>query len=135
MVGLPSSIIKKYGVSKKAWAVFRGSKSRSPSRAKKSGGRMARRRGFRKAGRRRSGGMGSLMSMALPLAAGAAAGYFSSNIPVVNTLPMPDVIAGGATGFLLKHNLKGALLGAAGGYVGLHVIKTAVSTGGQSFYA
>lgn len=33
MTGLPSSIIKKYGVSKKAWAVFRGQK-RSRSRNK-----------------------------------------------------------------------------------------------------
>jgi hypothetical protein len=134
MTGLPSSIIKKYGVSKKAWAVFRGHKSSSHRRAKKSGGRMVRHR-FRKAGRRRSGGMGGLMSMALPLAAGAAAGYFSSSIPVVNTLPMPDVLAGAGVGFALKRNLKGALLGAAGGYVGSHVIKTAISTGGQSFYA
>jgi len=28
MAGLPKSIIKKYGISKKAWAVYRGAKSR-----------------------------------------------------------------------------------------------------------
>ena len=132
MAGLPSNIIKKYGVSKKAWAVFRGQKSSSHSRAR--GGRMVRHR-FKKTARRRSGGMGGLMSMVLPLAAGAAAGYFSSKIPVVNTLPMPDVLSGAGAGFVVKHNLKGALLGAAGGFVGSHVIKTAISTGGQSFYA
>ena len=30
MVGLPSSIIKKYGVTKRAWQVFRGRKTRRP---------------------------------------------------------------------------------------------------------
>ena len=35
MKGLPRHIIKKYGVSKKAWAVYRGSKA-SPSRIRKS---------------------------------------------------------------------------------------------------
>jgi len=41
MARLPKSIIKKYGISKKAWAVFRGSKSIKKSKAVKY---MARRR-------------------------------------------------------------------------------------------
>jgi len=32
MVGLPRAIIKKYGVTKKAWAVFRGTKGRRKTR-------------------------------------------------------------------------------------------------------
>jgi hypothetical protein len=35
MTGLPKNIIKKYGVSKKAWAVFRGTKRKSRSKTKK----------------------------------------------------------------------------------------------------
>jgi len=45
--GLPAAIIKKYGVTKKAWSVFRGRKG---SKKSKGGGRMARRRGGRRGG-------------------------------------------------------------------------------------
>jgi len=34
MVGLPKSIIKKYGISKKAWSVFRGRKGRKKSKSR-----------------------------------------------------------------------------------------------------
>lgn len=56
MVGLPRSIIKKYGVSKKAWAVFRGTKHSAPRARGKS---MVRHRFGRK---RRGGGIGGLLS-------------------------------------------------------------------------
>ena len=57
MAGLPRYLIKKYGVSKKAWAVFRGGKRTTKKRV---GGKMARRRkgGFGGS----SGGMGGLFS-------------------------------------------------------------------------
>lgn len=56
MTGLPRSIIKKYGVSKKAWAVYRGSTTQSRSK-KSTRGRthMARKRYSR---RRGGGGFG-----------------------------------------------------------------------------
>jgi len=60
MVGLPKAIIKKYGVTKKAWAVFRGSKSsatktRSRKTRKTRGVKVMARR---KSSRRRSSGGG-----------------------------------------------------------------------------
>lgn len=65
MAGLPRSIIKKYGVSKKAWAVFRGGHVTT----KRTGATMARRRkgGFRR-GRARGGNI--LMK-----------GFFGSKVP------------------------------------------------------
>ena len=38
MAKLPKSIIKKYGISKKAWAVFRGQRSSSKSKKNKNEG-------------------------------------------------------------------------------------------------
>jgi len=50
--GLPKSIIKKYGISKKAWSVYRGKKTRKsnprPKKARKVKRRMARRRKTRR---------------------------------------------------------------------------------------
>jgi len=56
--GLPKSIIKKYGISKKAWAVFRG-KKRSRGSNPKTRTKTQKRRGFSlaKKRRRRSNGM------------------------------------------------------------------------------
>ena len=70
--GLPKSIIKKYGISKKAWAVFRGQKSKSStprtSKTSRKVKKMARRRYSRKRSRR-SGGM----TIPLALVSGVAA--------------------------------------------------------------
>lgn len=90
MTGLPRSIIKKYGVSKKAWSVYRA--SRSPTRkstnvreqktmARRK--RSSRRSGSRVARRRRGGGSGGdgLMSM---VTAGAI--YGAARAPVANTV-------------------------------------------------
>jgi len=56
MVGLPKSIIKKYGISKKAWTVYRGKKTRKsnprPKKARKVTKKVARRRYSRKKSRR-----------------------------------------------------------------------------------
>ena len=49
MVGLPKSIIQKYGVSKKAWQVFRGRKHQSKTRSVRS---MPKKRSARRYGRR-----------------------------------------------------------------------------------
>ena len=94
MSGLPKSIIKKYGVTKKAWAVYRGKKithSRGVSMAKKH-------RSFR-----RSSGRSDIMSLA-----GACLVYGAIRKPISNA------IAG--TGFnLLGGYTTPALLG-VGGY-------------------
>jgi hypothetical protein len=87
MTGLPRSIIKKYGVSKKAWAVFRGrkvrSKTRSTTKQTKVKSRMARRRKTVKHHARR-GGMGILGSFIEPL---AAMGYGAIRQPVADKIP------------------------------------------------
>ena len=125
MVGLPRSIIKKYGVTKKAWAVFRGSRS---SGSKSRGGKMARRtrRGYAKARRGRSrGGMGGIlkhgflplgggiMGLALSAVAGyAAATYINPKLPQV--IPMQDkavaLAAGGLPG-VIGSMFVGSLIG------------------------
>jgi hypothetical protein len=46
MARLPKSIIKKYGISKKAWSVFRGSKGSSKKKTKSRGYSMAKKRRF-----------------------------------------------------------------------------------------
>jgi len=72
--GLPKSIIKKYGISKKAWAVFRGQKSKGstprPKKARKVK-KVARRRYSRKRSRR-SGGMTVPLAVVGGLGAGLA---------------------------------------------------------------
>lgn len=79
--GLPKSIIKKYGISKKAWAVYRGSKAKRKvyKRRHKSNPRgrvkvARRRRYYRRPRRRRS------QSRKIPIATvlGAAAGLAST---------------------------------------------------------
>ena len=51
MAGLPKSYIKKYGISKKAWRMYRASKRKAPSRKTRTVSRTARRR---RSSRRRS---------------------------------------------------------------------------------
>ena len=76
--GLPKSIIKKYGISKKAWRVFQGKKSKSStprtSKTSRKVKKVAKRRYSRKRSRRRGG-------MTIPLApiAGLAAGLASGS--------------------------------------------------------
>ncbi len=53
MVGLPKSIIKKYGISKKAWAVYRGKPSKKAKTMAKKGSK--KRSGIKKVFSRRSG--------------------------------------------------------------------------------
>ena len=73
--GLSKSIIKKYGISKKAWAVYRGKKSKGStprtSKTSRKVKKVARRRYSRKRSRR-SGGMTIPLAPIAGLAAGLA---------------------------------------------------------------
>lgn len=118
MVGLPRAIIKKYGVSKKAWAVFRGSRgSRSTSKRVRS---MARRyrKGARYYGRRAySKARGGFMGYVKPVLFGTAAGVAAPYVPMVNTLPYNQALAGAAGGYMAKKTGLGALVGMLSGFL------------------
>lgn len=120
MVGLPRSIIKKYGVSKKAWAVFRGEKSSS----RKRGARMAR----RGKGRRRGGSGGGIMGLLKPFIAGAVASIVAPSIPVVNGLP--PLAQGAIGGYVVKRSVMGAAAGAAGAQFGAPLIGQVIGGSG-----
>lgn len=107
MVGLPRAIIKKYGVTKKAWSVFRGSSSsRSKTRKKTTGGYMAKKHGFR----RSKGGLGGMLK---PLLIGAIGGYASRYAPV--DIPFKTHVFGAGAAYAIGgRTLKSALLGAVG---------------------
>lgn len=104
MAGLPRSIIKKYGVSKKAWAVYRGNKSGSTrSATTRRSGSMAKKKG----GRRSSSGFGGgkLMTgfykpsgMVANALMGIGAAAVASKLPV--NVPYKGVIAAGVVGGL-----------------------------------
>lgn len=85
--GLPSAIIKKYGVTKKAWAVFRGEKQSRGSNPKTR--KTTKRRKFSLARRRR----GKSREMTIPLA------------PIMGLLPM---VADGAQK-VMAGNFNGAM--------------------------
>jgi hypothetical protein len=112
MAKLPKSIIKKYGISKKAWAVFRGS---SASRGKTT---MAKRRyGFaRKARRfaRRSTNMSSPMGTILPaFVYGAARPALSSLVsPLTSKIPFgnyADELVLGLGGYFMAKKGSGMI--------------------------
>lgn len=121
MTGLPRSIIKKYGVSKKAWAVFRGQKATSrgtPKMARRKKSRSGRFRG-------RKGGKDSSLMMTM-----IAAGVYGAMRPKVEafvspyTAKMPiagqytDEVVLGTAGYLLAKGkmpfLKGSVARSAG---------------------
>lgn len=105
MAKLPKALIKKYGISKKAWAIFRGSKSRSTKRVRSSS--MAKKRYF---GKKSKSGLGG--DMALIFGAGIYGGLrqkisevmmpVTANIPFGN---IADEIAIGGTAYVLKKTL------------------------------
>jgi len=100
MAGLPRSIIKKYGVSKKAWAVFRG--SRSTTRKTKRGGSMARRK--RSFGRKR-GLMGGLLSQN-NLIGTIGGAYLAPQLGIT-----PQIGAAAGSYLIGKQGIKGAAVG------------------------
>lgn len=109
MAGLPRSIIKKYGVTKKAWEIYRGGggashpkKHHRSRRSRVKGGKMARRRY-----RSRGGGGGSMVKqLAFGAGAGALVQMFS---------PVKGLVPSGAAGFLVG-KIPGAAGGAAAAY-------------------
>jgi len=82
----------------------------------------------RSRGRRRSKGFlgGGIMSIVGPAVAGYLGSSVSPSIPVVNTLPYSNVIAGGLAGYLVGKK-KGALIGAATALVVPSVLGTVSS--------
>jgi hypothetical protein len=102
MTGLPRNIIKKYGVTKKAWAVFRG--GRRSSHKTRSVMRVAKRRGHRRSARGTLGGLGSMKNIVGTVGGAMLAKYAGIN---------PRF--GGALGAYLYG--KTGLLGAGVGYV------------------
>jgi hypothetical protein len=95
MAKLPKSIIKKYGISKKAWAVFRGNK-RTTTKIKVRGHRNMARHRYRSYHRRKSTGgkfmtglikpSGIIAGAVLGLGAAALSEYVPVNIPYKQTI-------------------------------------------------
>lgn len=87
--GLPKAIIKKYGITKKAWAVFRGrrgsSESSSTKVTKKGGYKMAKKRG------RRRGSFTLPMAIIIPAAAGP---FMVAGPPGWGASPVQQIQAG-----------------------------------------
>ena len=88
--GLPKSLIKKYGISKKAWRIFRAGKSKSStprtSKTSRKVKKVARRRYSRKR-KRRSGGMTIPLAPLAGLAAGLGSGSsWSGGASVISRL-------------------------------------------------
>lgn len=96
MAGLPKWIIKKYGMTKKAWSVFRSGKSQAGGSAKKSGGHSGNNKGgkmakakakAKAAGKKLRAAMATRPGKVLAFAGLAAAGGVGSSL-VVNKTPM-----------------------------------------------
>jgi hypothetical protein len=104
MIGLPKSIVKKYGVTKKAWQVFRhGSKTRRTHTKKIGVIHMAKRRGHRSYGSKNV----SVQGMILPaMVYGAVREKVSDALqPVTSKVPfggIADELVLGAAAFFLN---------------------------------
>jgi hypothetical protein len=102
MAKLPKAIIKKYGITKKAWSVFRGSKVKT-KRVYAKVKTMARRRyGFKK--HHRSSGNGGVSAMKIGISAAAYGAFrdqIHSMIPNVG-VPYSDSLITGAIGYYLS---------------------------------
>jgi len=121
---LPKSIIQKYGISKKAWAVFRG-QSRTTTR----GESVARRSRVRHSRSRKSFGGGSMMSGmfkpsgilgAAVLGVGAAllSGYIPVNIPYKATIA--GFLVGGVPGAAAAYLIGGQASNSGGSGITLN---------------
>jgi len=131
MAGLPKSIIKKYGITKKAWSVFRGRSTpkRSTRMSKKKGSRRARATGYAKKGYHKArgflgGGGLSLKSIGIGTAGLIVAQRFQpfggAYKPAVDMLAVG--LAGGALHMgqhdMLTAGVKVGLATLANGYLG-----------------
>jgi hypothetical protein len=87
--GLPKSIIKKYGISKKAWAVYRGKNTSNPrpSKTARKVRRSMARRYSRRRGRRRG-------SMTIPMATVAGIGAMLGSANPSGTSIIDSVMSG-----------------------------------------
>jgi hypothetical protein len=105
--GLPKSIIKKYGVSKKAWAVYRqqkGTTSRTTKKRKKRRYNMPKRKSYRRRARSGLGDMGMIVG---GMAYGAARSKLSSLVsPITSKIPLgytaDNIVLGGISYLLMK---------------------------------
>lgn len=93
MTGLPKSIIKKYGITKKAWSVYRGKKTKSRSVVRVAKRRKVRRykaRGLFKRRRKSKGLGGGITGIVIGgVAYGAGRQYISNLIaPLTSKLPL-----------------------------------------------
>ena len=107
---LPKSIIKKYGVSKKAWAVYRQQKRTTPSTKRtKRLNPMARKRRkkFRSYRRKRSSGMGDLGVILAGMIYGAGREKLNNVVaPITSKIPLgytaDNIVLGGISYLLMK---------------------------------
>lgn len=104
MATLPASIIRRYGVSKKAWQVFRGTKN---SKKSKRSNTMA---------RKKKGGFKGKSSGLSPMELGigsAIYGYarqpIANIVPDIPNVPYSDNVVLGAAGFLAAWKGKGMI--------------------------
>lgn len=122
MTGLPRSIIKKYGVTKKAWQVFRGARSNSNTMAKR---KKSSHKGSKK-GRSRGGSRG-MMSGWLPLSNNEMMLAFGTGLTVgkVNAMvaPITDQVLGFAGDY--RGEVRTALIGAVAYKFGSGLIRDA----------
>lgn len=105
MVGLPKSIIAKYGVTKKAWQVFRGTKNSKKTKTR--GNTMAKRKGrFRG----KKGGSLSPMEMAIGSGIyGFGRPMVANMIPDVSSIPNSDNVILGVAGYLAASKGSGMI--------------------------
>ena len=97
MTGLPKSIIKKYGISKKAWAVYRGGHSRSRSVStmkRKKGYRRARARSWLHRRRPKLISIPPTVGLIGGAVAGSSGGWTSPIQAIMNGNPMEAVQTG-----------------------------------------
>lgn len=129
MTGLPASIIKEYGVTKKAWSVFRGRHKHRSTRVSHSRRRARRRSGFmaryRHSRRRRGGlGLGGGKALLKNVAVGMGAGVLVGGLLGVGAGFLLGGPAG-AAGAYFAPQIANAVKGIAGG---------AQVTGGSATY-
>jgi len=106
---LPKALIKKYGISKKAWSVFRGRKTKTISKSTKVVRTMAR-RGFRRKAKRSfrssSSGVSAMKVGASAAVYGAVRDKIHSYIP--NTgIPYSDSVVSAALAYFFLYKKSG----------------------------
>lgn len=121
MAKLPKSIIKKYGISKKAWSVFRGQRGTTMAKRKRSRG------GSRKSSRRRGGSRGSMMSGWVPLSGNEMMVAFGTGLTVGKVNAMVAPLTDGFLDFAGQYRgeVRTALIGSVAYKFGSGIIRDA----------